>query len=580
VARLGPGNTLESAQAEAAVLQSRWEAEFTDWAVAVYGTTYRLQVRPEFHLAPFEARGLRRMLFFLWFVVGAVFLIGCTNLANLLLASGAGREQEMGIRSSLGANQWRLLAQLLTESLVLAILGGVAGLGVAYMGAGAISAALPMNFEAGFQPDGSVIAFTFLLAAAAAVLFGTAPAWKLSRIDVRTLIQRPGQARTRALFRGGLVAGQSALSILLLIGGGLLARSVQQIQRIDLGFDPDRKLLMSLQLDNHGYSEEDGQAFVLGALDRLDQVPGVTSASVSNRVPFLGSNTFTITAPGTDFAEQGLLLGLNLVGPDYLETMEIPLVAGREFTKDDIAGTPWVAVVNQALAQRLWPNENPLGKTVDILGQEARVVGVAETSVYYNVTESPRPHIYFPSLQFYSGMMSFVVATEPPTTTMVGPVDQALRELNPNLAIAPMTLEGLVETQVGAFRTWTTVVGIFAAIALFLALVGLYGVQSYLVSRRTKEIGLRMALGAPAQTVVGGVVKNALVMGGIGALLGVGSALVLSRLMRSFLFGVGPNDPLVFVTVPLLLLLACVAASLVPALRASSVNPVEALRRE
>jgi ABC-type antimicrobial peptide transport system permease subunit len=200
--------------------------------------------------------------------------------------------------------------------------------------------------------------------------------------------------------------------------------------------------------------------------------------------------------------------------------------------------------------------------------------------VYYNVTESPRSHIYFPSLQFYSGMMSFVVATEPPTTTMVSPVDQALRELNPNLAIVPMTLEGLVETQVGAFRTWTTVVGIFAAIALFLALVGLYGVQSYLVSRRTKEIGLRMALGAPAQTVVGDVVKNALVMGGIGAIIGVGAALALSRLMQGLLFGVAPNDPLVFLTVPLLLLVACVVASLVPAVRASHVNPVEALRRE
>ncbi len=580
VARLQPGLGLEEAQAEALVLQRRWDDEFTSWAAEVYGENQKLQVRREFNMAPYEATALKRQLAFLWFVVGSVFLIGCANLAILLLASASGREREVGIRASLGASRRRILSQLVTESLVLSFLGGMAGLGLAYLAGGAITATLSMNFDGGFTPDASALAFVLLLSTLAAVLFGTAPAWKLSRVDVTNLIQRPGHNRTRAMFRGGLVVGQTVLSVLLLIVGGLLARSVQAAQQIDLGWEPDRKLVLSLQLDNLGYEEEEGRAFVQGALDRIAEVPGVRSATVANRLPFLGSNTWTFTAPGTDFAQEGLRTSLNLVGPDYFETVEMPIVAGRGFTRDDDPSGPRSVVVNQIFADRFWPGENPLGRTLDFIDESWRVVGVSKTAVYHNVMEAPRPHAYFSSLQLYQGMISFIVATQPPPSAMIAPVEEALREFDATLAMGRMTLAGLVDEQLSPFRIWTALIGVMASVALFLALVGLYGVQSYLVSRRTKEIGIRMAMGAEAGSVVRGVVKSGLIMGGIGALVGVAMALALSRFMRGFLFGVGPNDPLVFTVVPVLMLSACLLASLIPAMRASRVNPVEALRRE
>jgi predicted permease len=580
VARLKPGVDLEAAQAEAGLLQDRWEAEFSSWAETVYGEPYQLRVRADFGMAPFESRLLRRQLYFLWIFTGAVFLIGCMNLAILLLASASGREREMGIRSSLGAGRNRLLGQLVTESLILALLGGLAGVALAYMGAGVMNSAISMNLETTFRPDASVALFALLLSAGAALLFGTAPAWRLSRTDVASLLERPGQGRTRATFRGGLVAAQTALSILLLIACGLLGRSVQGIQRIDLGFDPDRRLVMSVQLENNGYDDATGQAFVRSALDRLGQVPGVRWVSTCNRLPFLGSNTWTFTAPGTDFAEEGLRTTFNLAGPDYFEAMDIPIVAGRAFTGDDGVGSPVVVVVNETLAARMWPGESPLGKTMDFAGESARVVGVAATAVYHSVTESPRTYAYLPSLQWYQGRQNFVVAAEPPVAAMVRPVEEALRELDPNLAMSPMSLEDLVDRQGSSYRVWTALIGVFAGVALLLALVGLYGVQSFLVARRAREIGIRIAMGAETGSVLTGVLRSGLAMGSIGVVIGIGAALALTRFMRGFLVGVAPNDPMIFIAVPVLLLTACALASFLPALRAARINPVEALQRE
>ena len=580
VARLEPGVDLATAQAEAEVLQRRWEAAFSSWAETVYGESYQVQVRADFSMAPFESRLLRRQLVFLWFFAGSVLLIGCLNLAILLLASASGREREMGIRASLGAGRTRLLGQLVTESLILSALGGLVGLGVAYGTAGAMNATVSMNLGTTLRPDGSVALFALLLSTGAAVLFGTAPAWKLSGVDVAALLQRPGQERSRVLFRGGLVVTQTALSLLLLIACGLLGRSVQGLGRIDPGFDPDRRLVMSVQLDNNGYGEAEGQAFVQATLDRLAQVPGVRWATTCNRLPFLGSNTWTFTAPGTDFAENGLRTTFNLAGPDYFEALGIPIVAGRAFTRDDVAGSPAVAVVNEVFAARVWPGESPLGETLDFAGQSVRVVGIAATAVYHSVTESPRAHAYIPSMQFYQGMQNFIVATEPPTGVMVRPVEEAIRELDANLAVSPMSLQELVDGQSASYRTWTALIGVFAGLALFLALVGLYGVQSYLVARRTKEIGIRIAMGAETGSVLGSVLRSGLAMGGIGIVIGTGAALGLTRLMRGFLVGVAPTDPLVFVAVPAMLLTACAAASLLPALRAARVNPVEALGEE
>ena len=257
-----------------------------------------------------------------------------------------------------------------------------------------------------------------------------------------------------------------------------MMRSVQALQRLDLGFEPQNRLLIGVQLENFGYTEEQGVVFIQAALDRLAEVPGVRTVSTCNRLPFLGSNTWTFTAPGTDFSENGMRSRFNLAGPDYFKTMGIDIVSGRAFTRDDAPGTPMVAIVNEVFAQRMWPDQDPLGRTLEFFDQNVRVVGVAETAVYNTVTEAPQAHAYFPSLQLYQGRQNFVILTEASPSALVGQVDQALRELDPNLAIAPMTLEGLVDQQMSGFRARAYLIGVCAGIALFLALVGLYGVQS------------------------------------------------------------------------------------------------------
>jgi predicted permease len=349
---------------------------------------------------------------------------------------------------------------------------------------------------------------------------------------------------------------------------------------VDLGFKKDGRLIMGVLMNNSGYSDEEGQAFVRAALERVRDVPGVRAASVMNRIPFMGSNTFAFLFPGTEFAEQGLSMRFNLVGPDYFEAMGTSLVAGRGFTPDDgRAGAP-VAIVSQPLADRIWPGENPLGKEVGFADEIVTVVGVAENSVSGSVTEGPRSFVYLPSLGYYMPRQNFIIAAEGSASAIVQSVDGAMRELDPTLTVVPLLLSDLVGEQLTASRIWSALVMVIAVAALLLALVGLYGVQASMVARRTREIGVRVAVGAEASGIVAGVVGSGMLMGFIGAVAGVGAALALSGVLRGILFGVAPTDPLVLVGMPALLLVSCCLASLIPALRAARIDPVEALRQE
>jgi predicted permease len=580
VGRLEPSLTVEEAAPRMAILQDRWNAEFTDWATEVYGQGYQVNIRSQFHLTPWEARQARQMLTFLWFVVGAVFLIACTNLAILLIAKAAGREREMGIRAAIGAGRGRLLRQLLTESLILAAIGGALGILLAFMATDAAAATLPWSVAFELSPDITVVTFAVLLSSLAALLFGTAPAWMLSNVNVLEALQRPGQGRARAIFRGGLVAAQTALSIVLLVVGGLFAKSLNEARGVDLGFVPDNKLLLSVQLDNHGYSEEKGIEFVSNVLERVRSVPGVQGVTTANRMIFRPRNSWTFVVPGTDFAENGLWAGLNMVGPDYFEVLEIPIIAGRGIEASDRQSTQAVAVVNRTFAEQMWPDRNPVGQNLPLADHNFTVVGIAETSTYWRLGENPVPFVYFAHTQLFSGRMTFHVATGPDPVTLAGPVESAMREFDPNLAIAVNTLDALRDDQLSTLRVWTVFAGLFSGIALFLAMVGLYGVQSSLVVRRTREIGIRMALGARARTVILRVVVASLVMVGVGAIVGVGLALGFGGILQGFLFGVTPQDASIYLTVTLTMLIASVAASVLPAVRASRVSPVEALAQE
>jgi predicted permease len=581
VGRLKPGMAWAAAQTQMEVLQQRWERDFTAWAEAVYGEPYEVRIRPEFSLTPGEARQMKRMLSFLWFVVGSVFLVACTNVAILMLARAAGRDREMGIRASLGASRGRIVRQLLTESMVLAVAGGALGIVIAFVATGAASSMLPATVAFDLTPGAAVMLFALGLSTLAVILFGTAPSWVLSGVDVARMLHRSGQERSRALFRGGLVALQTAVSVVLLVLGGLFARSLQQARSAPLGFETDDRLLLSVLLENHGYSEEEGQAFLTEALRRIGSVPGVRSVTAANRMPFQPRNSWDFVVPGTAYAEEGLFAGLNMVAPEYLSVLGIPLVAGRPIGEEDGPGGPPVVVVNRLFADRMWPGQNPVGKVLPFYGDTRwTVVGVAENSVYWQLGEDPVPFVYLPLRQLYTGRMTFHVATGSDPMGAVAGVEHVLRGLDPNLAIVASTVGERLDQQLAGIRRWTRFVALFSSVALLLAMLGLYGVQSFLVTRQARAIAIRLALGAEPHSVVRSVVGKGLIVCGIGLAAGMSAAFVGGRLVESFLFGVSLHDPLIYTSVAGTLVGVSLLASFLPALRASRLSPMEALTRE
>jgi predicted permease len=517
----------------------------------------------------------------LFLVAGAVLLIACANLAILLLARAAHRHHEIGVRIALGAGRLRVLRQLLVESLLLSVAGGVTGTLLAFWSARATAALFPLSFSSEIRPDGSVVVFAIVVSVGATLLFGLAPALQWSRADVVSLLRRTGVVRLRTSAQNTLVVGQVAVAIVLVTGAGLFVRSMRAAQDVDLGFEPSGKVLMSVELESHGYSSEEGAVFSRLVLERASALPGVVRATTSDMTPFRGTWTNTVTAPGTDFAEQSLRSGFNRVGPGYFEVMGIPIVAGRGFQPTDDPSAPHVIVVNQELADRVWPGETALGKTLVTGNREWTVVGVARNAAYYDVGEEAVTQTYLPQTQHYDSEITFVVQTHGDAAVHLGSVERAIRSVDPNVAISNITtLEAVVDAELSQYRVLAILVTLSGCLALFLATMGLYGTQSFLIARRTREIGIRLALGAVQRQVAGSVLGRGVVLTLVGITVGVATAYVLSHFVRGMLFGVSPHDPLTFFSVPFVLLAVAVAASLIPARRASRVDPMEALREE
>jgi predicted permease len=526
-------------------------------------------------------------------VVGLVLLIACANIASLLLARAAMRRRETAIRQALGATRPRLVRQWLTESILLGLAGGFFGLLLA-LWTNQLLISYLQNTPLGSLDlglDYRVLAYALIISVTTGIIFGLAPALQASRRDLVTALKSDDAAQLsgsrRSRVRAVFVTAQVTLSVLLLVGAGLFIRSLQSANTIDPGFRVDRALLVPVNLGLLRYKETEGLNFSSELLKRVEAQPGVERASLV-RFSQLGFSfaQFQVFAEGkgaTD-ADEGISVGFNVVGPNFFKTMETPLMRGREFTEADRKGAPGMVVLNETLAAMLWPGEDALGKRVSLEGPKGpflEVVGVARDSKYRSLGESPRPYVYHPVLQSYDPKMTLVVRTKGEPQSVAGAVREQIRALDSNLAVANVkTLREQLDLSLFPSRVAAWTLGGFGFLALLLAAIGLYGVVSYSVAQRSREIGVRMALGARDQDVLKLVLGEGLFVIGVGLGLGLLLAFAATRLIAGFLYGVGATDALTFAGVPLLLGFVALVASYIPARRATKVDPLVALRYE
>ncbi len=535
-------------------------------------------------------------------IVALVLLIACANVANLLLARAAARRKEIAIRMAIGAGRGRLVRQLLTESLLLAALGGGAGLWLA----GPIGKLLagftppigrgyttPLSLEGGL--DARVLVFTFCVSLLAGVIFGLAPALGASRTSLVAALKDGADSGTglrRFNPRKLLVVAQVSLSFLVLIGAGLCVRSLQKLQAIDAGFDPARTVVMSFDLSPSGYDEARGQLFYQQLVERVTGLPGVESASLAHLTPLsddLLQRTTAIEGYKPPPGEKSIAFFYNVVGPRYFETLRTPLVSGRDFTPQDRAGAPQVVIINETLARRYFPDGDALGKRL-IFGayssspiplQQLEIVGVVKDSKYLDLTEQTRRMMFLPLAQSYRPEMRLHVRTAQDPTAMVAAIRRETQKLDASLPVYNIkTLEEQKDRSLYTARLAATLLSVFGGLALLLASIGLYGVMAYTVGQRRREIGVRLALGAQQGDVFRLVIKEGMALVAAGTALGLTGAIAGTRLLTTFLYGVEPTDAATFIGIALLLAVVALLANYLPARRASRVDPITALRHE
>ena len=604
VARLKPGVTLEQARAGMETIAVRLDQQYPD-----SNKNNRIRVEP---LLDDYVRNVRPALWSLLGAVALVLLIACANVANLLLARGAARQKELAVRAALGAGRRRIVRQLLTESVLLAVVGGAFGLLLAWGGVRLILAmsgdAIPRAAEVGL--DSVVLAFTAGVALLTGILFGLAPAWQASRPELHDTLKDTARGTTggRARLRQGLVVAEVALTLVMLAGAGLLLRSFHRLQHVNPGFSHERVLSFRLDLPEKKYETEDSQiGFYQSLIERLRVLPGVQAVSVTSRLPLGGNDwqtSFVIEGRPEPPPHERPSMEVHLVSPDYFLTMGIPLLRGRAFSDQDdrghlrgrdlgglSKGQHWMSglsaiVVDEEFARRHWPNEDAIGKRVRLpwgeKGPLLSVVGVVGRVKLDRLNEEGGfVQAYLPFLQAPSQGMAVVMKTTLAPETLITAAREQVRALDPEQPIYDLrTLAEMRDRSIAPQRLNLTLLGIFAGIGLALALIGLYGVLAYAVAQRRREIGVRMALGAQRADVLQLVVGHGmrLVLAGLG--IGLIGALALTRLLRALLFGVGPTDPVTFAATPLVLALTALLACWLPAARASKVDPMEALRYE
>ena len=529
---------------------------------------------------------------FMMATVGSVLLIACANLANLLLAQSAGRQREIGLRAALGASQVRMARQLLTESMVLAILSGVVGLAIAYAGRAVLWSFRPpfiLDGDVDLSFDSHVLFFTLGVALLTAVTIGLAPAVKVAKPNLSEALNVGGRGGTvgwtRSPLRSLLVVTEIALALVALIGAGLFVRSMQNAQRIDPGFESKKLFVFAFDLGALHYDEGRGQQYFRVAIDRAKAVPGVESATIASNFPLGGGLGRTVFPEGQDEASgyRGTLTQLNDVDTNFFRTLRIPLVGGRDFTDADRKDTHPVAIISEAMANQFWPGQNAVGKRFHFFGepQLREVVGVVRNTVVNAIGEDPQPLAYLPLTQDFAPAATMQVRTSGSPESVIAAVRSQVQSLDTNLALTNLnTIEELIDQGLWAPRVGAGLLAVFGALALLLAIVGVYGVLSYSVSQQTREIGIRMAMGARTASVLSLVVRQGMRLALVGLALGLVIAFAGMRMLSSLLFGVSAHDPVTFAGVSLILAAAAILGCYVPARRAAKINPISALRYE
>jgi predicted permease len=524
-------------------------------------------------------------------VVGLVLLLACTNLANLLLARAADRRREIAVRLALGASRFRLVRQLLTESLLLAFAGGALGLLPAYWLVNlAMSIKMPVNIpvEIMIYVDHRVYIFTFVLAFVTGVIFGLLPALQATRTDLVPALKDEASfgSRRRSWLKGSLIVAQISLSLVLLVGGGLMMRALERAQALNLGFDPQQAVELTLDLRLQGYDSPKGKAFQKSLLERVRILPGVQSAGIADLVPvdlhFSRSAVF-IEGQAVERSTEAPIAMYNRASPGYFSAMNTRLLAGRDFTENDDEKGTRVAIVNETFARRFFPGVDPIGRrfsTGSPEGTKTQVVGVVQDGKYAGLNETPKPYICRPIWQADVGSMSLIVRTDGDPHRLIAAIRGEIQQLDSTLPVASSTMIEKLSLPLLPVRIVASILGVFGLLALALAAIGIYGVISYAVSTRTREIGIRMALGAQKSEVLMMVLGQGMKLTVIGVLIGLSGSLATTRLMTSFLFGVSPTDPATFLVASAVLAAVALMACYLPALRATKVDPMVALRHE
>jgi macrolide transport system ATP-binding/permease protein len=579
VGRLKSEVSLAQAQAEMSVVAAQADQDYPGRKTAVEVTSGAYLNGPEVRSLGFK------VVMLITVVVGLVLLIVCANMANLLLARAANRQREIGVRLAMGASRGRLIRQLLTESLLLALLGGAAGLLIAFWLPPILMSAIPeAGLDINLSPDLTVFSYTFFTSLVVGVVFGLAPALEATRLNLVAALKAEGSVLGQRLsgsrLNSFLVITQVAVSLVLLMGTGLLIRSLQRAQSVDLGFEPKHMLVCSLDLASEGQAGSSSAALVQQLSERLMALPGVESVSLAGTAPFSGASYGTITLEGRKAAGQEFAVNYNVVSPAYFHTLGIPIIHGRPFSEQEAHSGQPVAVVSAAMAKRFWPGDEPIGKRFKSGAAFYEIVGVARDISSIRPGVQDGPFLYLPATPDKLSGLLFLVRTATNPQTLVTAVKDTAQSLDKNVPVAVKPMTENLNRVLQPARSSALLLGALSLLAWMLAMAGVYGVVAYSVSRRTREIGIRMALGAQPGSVLLLVIRQGLRL----ILIGIGTGLLLSfaasQILSSALFGLSAFDPLTFVVVSLLVVAVALLACYIPARKATQIEPTAALRYE